>query len=166
VTQPTIFLALLACIAASGAEAQKLSSRTRVWGAVGAGAGVPRSGGDGITNMAQLVFEKQSHHAAIRGLVLHDIERPTKAIGEVGVLYGWTRAVGRARLSLASGLSGVAFDTCPDDDDSCFTLGAPLVSEITAGGRFVGLGFQTFGNINGKASYAGGVLFLQLGRLR
>jgi hypothetical protein len=142
----------------------------RVWAAAGMGAGVPTSGGDGIANMAQLVFHKQPHHVAIRGLLLHDMESPTnssatRTIGELGPLYGRTRMFDWGHAAVASGISGVILDPCPDDDDPCFTFGIPLVAEAAINTKFVGLGIQAFANFNGKATYAGAVLFLELGWL-
>lgn len=157
--------ALLLCVAPLAAGAQQAPERTNIWGAVGAGAGFPSSGGDGIANMAQLVLQKSSHHFAVRGLVLHDIERTTREIGEIGALYGRTSAFRTRGAVIAAGISGVAFDTCPDDDDSCFTVGVPLIAEIARSWKFLGLGLQGFANVNTKASYAGAVLFLQAGRL-
>ena len=141
------------------------TSRAKVWGAVGVGAAAPSSGGEGIANMAELVFQKKSHHAAIRAVIVHDIERPTNEIGELNALYGRTSALRSFPLVIATGLSGVGFFDCPDDDDSCFTFGIPLVTEISRNTRFIGIGLQVFGNVNPKASYAGGMLFLKLGRL-
>lgn len=138
----------------------------RVWGAVGLGAAVPTSGGDGIGNMAQLVYQKAPHHAALRGLVLHDLDRDTDTIGEVAALYGRMRPFGRHHVAVAAGVAAVAFDTCPDDDDSCFTMGIPLVAEAALSSRFIGVGMQAFGNLNRKAPYAGALLFVQLGWLR
>lgn len=145
--------------------AQENASRTRVWGAIGVGGGMPTSGGDGIANMAQLVYQKGPHHVAVRGLVLHDLDRSTKEIGELGALYGRANVFTRGHVDVAAGLSGVAFDTCPDDDDSCFTVGVPIVAEAAVSRRLAGVGFQVFGNINSKAAYAGAAIFLQLGRL-
>lgn len=137
-----------------------------VWGAIGVGAAVPTSGGEGIANMAELVFQKKPHHAAIRALMIHDIERPTNEIGELSALYGWTTTLQSFPVVIATGLSAVGFFDCPDDDDSCFTLGVPVVAEVSRNARFIGIGLQSFININSKASYAGGILFLKLGRLR
>ena len=162
----TILAALFGCIAPIAASAQETPSRTRVWAAAGLGGGVPASGGDGIGNMLQIVYQKNAHHAAIRGVVLHDIERSTKEIAELGALYGRTNAFSWGSATVAAGVSAVAFDTCPDDDDSCFTPGVPIVIEVTRSRRIVGIGIQAFGNLNSKAAYAGAVLFLQLGRLR
>ena len=164
--RPMMLAALFACLATSAAAAQELPKRTRVWAAVGVGAGMPTSGGDGIANMAQLVYQRRPHHAALRGLVLHDLDRGTNEIGELSVLYGRTDLFGRGNIAIAAGLSGVAFDTCPDDDDACFTIGVPLVAETALSGKYVGAGVQAFANVNQKASYAGVVLFLQAGRLR
>ena len=161
-----ILAVVFGALAASGATAQQVPSRARVWGAAGVGAGVPTSGGDGITNMVQLVFQKEPHHAAIRALVLHDLDRGTNEIGEVGPLYGRMQQRKWGHVTLASGVSAVAFDTCPSDDDTCFAIGLPLVAEAVLSRRFIGLGIQAFGNVNRKASYAGATLFLALGRMR
>jgi hypothetical protein len=162
----SVLFVLFLCATASAALAQDGSNQTRVWGALGIGAGVPTSGGDGIANMAELVIQKRPHHFAIRGLVLHDLARATETIGEVSAVYGRTNLLPSTNVALAIGVSGVAFDTCPDDDDSCFTVGLPIVAEFSRSRQFIGLGIQLFGNLNAKASYAGAVVFLQLGQLR
>lgn len=112
-----------------------------------------------------------TNHMAIRGLAVHDLKEEststtTDLIGEIGVVYGRTGALEWGRVTVGAGVAGVALDTCPDDDDSCFTLGIPLVAEVSRSSRIVGAGVQAFGNINGKASYGGAVLFVQFGRLR
>ena len=91
---------------------------------------------------------------------LHDFGTPATEIGELGALYGRTRGY----AAIALGVSVVAFDVCPNDDDSCFTLGLPVVAEAALSSKFIGLGAQVFGNVNRKASYAGATVFLQLGR--
>jgi hypothetical protein len=133
---------------------------------VGIGAAAPASGGEGIANMAQVVVAKQSHRFSLRGLLVHDIDRVTNELGEVGFLYGRSTFVRTIPLGISAGVSGVGFSTCPDDDDSCFTVGIPLVAEASWDSRVVGIGAQAFGNLNSKAPYAGGVVFLKLGRLR
>lgn len=157
--------ACLLFLLANAAAAQQAQGGTRFWAAAGLGAGLPTSGGDGIGNLAQLVFQKDAHHLALRGLVLHDLDRSTETIGEIGVLYGRAGLLSRG-VTMAAGVSGLAFDTCPDDDDSCFSLGLPVIVEAARGGKVLGVGVQVFANLNRKASYAGGALFLQLGRLR
>lgn len=164
--RPISLIALVACFTARAVKAQDAGNRARVWAAIGVGGSAPASGGEGITNMVQLVYQKTPHHAAIRGLILHDIDRNTNEIGEVGILYGRTRSLPWARVAVATGISEVGFSACPDDDDSCFTGGIPIVAEASRSGRFFGVGLQAFANVNGKAHYAGAVLFLQLGRLR
>ena len=162
----SIVLVLFLGTAPSAALAQDSHIQTKVWGALGIGAGVPTSGGDGIANMAELVIQKRPHHFAIRGLVLHDLARETETIGELSALYGRTNLLPSNDVAVAVGLSGVAFDTCPDDDDTCFTLGLPIVAEFARSRQFIGLGVQAFGNLNSKASFAGVVVYFQLGRLR
>ena len=153
-------------ISAPTAMAQNTENRALVWGAVGLGAAVPSSGGDGIANMAQFVFQKKPHHAAIRALIIHDIGRPTNEIGELSALYGRTTVLGSFPVAIATGVSAVGFFDCTDDDDSCFTAGIPVVAEISRSTGLIGIGLQSFININSKATYAGGVLFLKLGRVR
>ena len=162
--RPTMLIALFACTA-SAAMAQEAPHRTSVWGAVGMGAGLPTSGGDGIGNMAQLVYQKRPHHAAVRALVLHDLDRGTDEIAEVGALYGRTLAFGWGDVALATGVAAVAFDRCPDAADPCSTAGVPIVAEAALSGKLVGVGVQAFGNVNAKATYGGALIFVQLGWL-
>ena len=160
-----LLVIVLGLFAVRTCTAQEVS-RARVWGAIGAGGSMPTSGGDAITNLAQLVYEKRSLHGAFRILLLHDIDRHTNEIGEISPLYGRTREHSWGRSAISTGFSWVGFFRCPDDLDSCSTLGVPLVAEAAIGGKFAGLGIQGFANINGTASYAGAVLFLEIGRLR
>jgi hypothetical protein len=153
-------------LAAGTAGAQETVNRARMWAAIGAGASVPTSGGDAITNMAQLVYQKKTLHAAIRVLLLHDIDRNTNEIGEIGPLYGRTREHPWGRTAVATGFSWVGLYRRPDDDKACSTFGLPLVAEAAIRHKFAGLGVHAFANVNGTASFAGAVLFLQLGRLR
>ena len=150
----------------STAAAQTGKDRALIWGAVGIGAAAPSSGGDGIANVAELVFQKKQHHAAIRVVAIHDIERPTNEIGELSALYGRATMLHTYPLVIATGLSAVGFFDCPDDDDSCFTIGLPVVAEISRNWSYAGIGVQGFGNLNSKASYFGGVLLFKLGKLR
>lgn len=158
--------AIAVALVATVGSAQAQDNRTLVWGAVGVGAAAPTTGGEGITNIAQLVIQKNPHHAALRIVAIHDIDRPTNEIGELSALYGRTRSIRSYPVVLATGLAAVGFFDCPDDDDSCFTFGVPLVAEVSRNSRFVGIGFQAFTNINPKAVYAGGVLIVKLGKLR
>ena len=162
----TTLVIVVGVLAACTAGAQQSGTRARVWGEIGAGASMPTSGGDAITNMAQIVYQKQTLHAAFRILMLHDIDRNTDEIGEIGPLYGRTREYSWGRTAIATGFSWIGFYSCPDDDHSCSTLGVPLVAEAAIRLKFAGLGIQAFANVNGTASYAGAVLFFQVGRLR
>ena len=151
---------------ASTSGAQTNADRSLVWAAIGVGAVAPTTGGEGITNVAQIVFEKNPHHAALRLVAMHDIDRPTNEIGELSALYGRIRTMRNYPFVLSTGISAVGFFDCPDDDDSCFTVGLPLVAEVSRNARFIGIGLQAFTNINPKALYAGGVLLIKLGKLR
>lgn len=84
--------------------------------------------------------------------------------GEIGLIYGRTRTTSRGHAAVASGLSLVAFDTCPDNyPSSCASVGLPIVAEAAANAKVFGLGVQAFANINPKAPYAGLAFFLQIG---
>jgi hypothetical protein len=159
-----VVISALVAVSANTLAAQTVD-KPRIFAALGLGAAAPASGGDGIANMAQIVFEKKSHHVALRGLIVHDIDRATNELGEIGVLYGRVSPVRSYPVAIAAGVSGVGFSACPDDDDSCFTIGIPVAAEVSWRRRLIGFGLQGFGNFNSKASYAGAVLFLQLGRL-
>ena len=160
----TVAVALAALLpAVAGAQE---ASALKAWAALGVGAGYPATGGDGITNLAQLVVQRRPHHFAARVLVMHDIETHPLGdeIAEMGILYGRTPLVAGRNVTLATGISAVGFLRCPGGDASCFTPGLPLVAEVSATRRFVGIGAHLFANVNAKASYAGLVLLLQVGR--
>lgn len=161
----SLFGLVLALLCAAPAAAQG------VWLAGGIGAALPTSGGDAIANMFQLNYQAPPHHVALRAVVLHDMQAPdvdagTDMIAEVGLLYGRMRTSGSRHLAVATGVSGIGFDACPDDDDSCFTIGLPLVAEAGISGRFAGVGLQAYGNLNSKASYVGAALFVRFGLRR
>lgn len=158
--------AIAVAVFATAGSAQTNDNPALIWAAVGVGAAAPATGGEGITNVAQIVFQKRPHHAALRLVAIHDIDRPTNEIGELSALYGRTRSLRNYPVVLATGLSAVGFFDCPDDDDSCFTFGVPFVAEVSRNSKFIGIGLQAFANINPKALYAGGVLIVKLGKLR
>ena len=149
--------------AAQGAGTQE---RVKLWGSIGAGGSVPTSGGDAITNILQVSGQKGKHYGALRVLLLHDIDRHTDEIGEIGPLYGGRREYSWGHATFATGFSWLGFYKCPDDPEECSTLGIPVVAEASKSLSFAGIGIQAFANLNGTASHAGAVLFLQLGRLR
>jgi hypothetical protein len=161
-----MFSVMTAGLPVSTSAAQSDGRSSLVWAAAGIGAAAPTTGGEGIANIAQIVFERNPHHAALRVVAIHDIDRPTNEIGELSALYGRIRTIRNYPFVLATGVSAVGFFDCPDDDDSCFTIGLPVVAELSQSSRFIGLGLQAFTNINPKAVYAGGVLFIKLGKLR
>ena len=162
-------MGLFMLVMAGGADAQELREPSRVWAGAGlAGGGSSEVGGLGV--MLQIVYQKQPHHVALRGVYLHDLSGfPDSGggdiIAEAGLLYGRTNAMKWGHVAFAAGASAVAFDTCPNDDDTCFTVGVPLAAEAALTGKVVGLGLQVFGNVNTKAPYAGVSLFLLLGWL-
>ena len=162
----TRILAIALAVLLPAVAGAQVATTLKGWVALGLGAGYPTTGGDGITNVAQLVVQRRPHHLAARVLVMHDIE--THPLGdeivEMGILYGRTMPIAGRAVAFATGISGVGFLRCPGDDDSCFTPGLPLVAEVSAARRFIGVGAHLFANVNPKASYAGLVLLLQLGR--
>lgn len=141
----------------------------RAWAAVALTMGGSADvGGLGVSG--QLVYQKQPHQFGLRGMVLHDLSGfPDSGggdtFGELGLLYGRTRMFDAGHIGFSIGASLVAFDPCPHDDDTCFTIGVPMVAEAALSARVVGIGVQAFGNLNGRAPYAGAALFIQLGWL-
>jgi hypothetical protein len=165
----SVLVAVLSVFVASAAAAQETQPRSRIW----AGAGLASGGGSemsGVGLIGQFVFQRQPHSIALRGVVLDDLSGfpdsgGDDVIGELGLLYGRTRVIGPGHVGFSLGVSGVALDPCPHDDDPCFMVGVPLVAEAALSAKVVGVGLQLFGNINAKMTYAGVAAFLQLGWL-
>ena len=150
------------------AAAQAPAQPQRAWlGAGLAGAGTTSQDVEGHGGlMVQLVYQGRGHHVALRGLALGDVfGSSVSGLGELGLLYGRTIGTRAGHAAVAAGLAAVGFETCPDDDDSCFVIGVPVVAELAVSLEFVGLGLQLFGNLNPKAPYGGAALFAQLGWL-
>jgi hypothetical protein len=149
------------------AEAQALRQPARAWLAAGLGGGGGAADVGGLAFMAQVVYQREPHHLAVRGLALGDTRASgSPDVGELGVLYGRTRMGYMGHMSVAAGLALTALDPCPDDDDTCVVLGVPVVADAAL--RLfpvAGIGVQLFGNVNQHASYAGLALYLQLGWL-
>lgn len=163
-----LLLAATALLPGGRAAAQSFEQPHRIWLGVGLAGGGSTSGeGDGGAGLlAQIVYQRRGHHFALRGLGLGDpYGNSARSFGELGLIYGRAITTGSGHAAVAAGLAGVGFETCPDDDDSCFTLGVPLVAEVGLSLEFIGLGLQAFGNLNPKASYGGLSLFLLLGWL-
>ena len=125
-----------------------------MWAAIGVGGSAPASGGEGITNMVrESVYQKTPHHAAIRGLILHDIDRNTNEIGEVGILY-WGM-----RVAVVAG-----FSRCRDRHfrswvlrvfrmmTILFTGGIPSLRRHRGAEGFLVSGRQVFANLNTRQS--------------
>ena len=108
-----------------------------------------------------LTVQKTPHHFTARGVALGGVG--DDIIAEAGLLYGWTAKPAAFRATAATGLSLVTFDACPNDDDTCFALGVPLVIEFALSGKVAGVGVQGFANLNSKAMYFGIGGVLQLG---
>jgi hypothetical protein len=163
------WVALLAVVLpARPAAAQTLGSPSRIW--VGAGLGF----GDGANMsasgaaLAEIAYQKGPHQLTLRLAGLVDpFGSGANAVGDLGVLYGRVRSGSFGHASVSIGISQVGFDHCESSQDSCFTLGVPLVGEVALRVLPVlGLGVQAFGNLNAEASYGGAVVFVQLGSLR
>jgi hypothetical protein len=159
---------LVAMLASPGALAAQQEPHNRIWAGAGVTAGASNNVVSGLGLMGQVVFQRNPHQVAIRGLFLQDVDdfpdsSSGNALGEIGLLYGRARGMSWGHVSVAAGVSAVGFDPCPNDDDTCFTVGIPLVAEAALSAKVVGLGLQAFAHMNTKASYAGISLFVQLG---
>ena len=147
-------------------HAQSASEITRVWGAVGLGAGQaagPYQGGGEVAGLGELVVQPGTQRFSIRSTFVTDIW--TFTVGDVGVLYGHVWRGERSQRSISAGIARVGSDCFRCDH----TIGLPLSAEVTwPSSRVRGLGFglQAFGNINSVSNFAAVALTLQLGRLR
>jgi hypothetical protein len=162
----TFLLAAAACGFGGRAAGQNVDQPHRVWlgaGMVGAGS-TSDVVGSGTGPLAQLVYQRAGHHLALRGLGVVD-RHGNWSLGEMGLNYGRMITTRSGHAALAAGLAGLAFGTCPDDDDACFTFGFPVFAEMGFSREFIGVGLQAFANLNPKASYGGLALFVQFGRL-
>jgi hypothetical protein len=155
-----LLLVLLGIIAVP-AGAQKPA---RLWLGVGLGT----AGGidfDGVVGMAELALQKRAHHLAVRGLLLTEPGGGTY-VGEIGALYGRMALRQWGHAGIAAGLAYTDVQPCPNNGNApgCHTVGLPIVAEAAARlGKVIGVGVQAFANLNSLGSYAGGLLFLQLG---
>ncbi len=154
-------LMLLTAALVSPAVAQE---RPRIWlGAGVGGGGTSQASGAGV--LGQLVYQKNAHHIAVRGLWFADIYS-NDSMGELGVLYGRAAKRDWGHATAAAGLAFTSVTPCGSSTTGCNTLGVPVVVEAAL--RFatvVGLGAQVFVNLNPKGVYRGAALFLQLGWL-
>ena len=154
-------------------HAQSASDITRVWGAVGMGAGQaagPYQGGGEVAGLGEIVVQRGKQRFSIRRVFVTDIW--TFAVGDVGVLYGhtWRSERSPRSFSISTGIARVGSDDCDyvAEQFRCdHTIGLPLSAEVAwQPYRVVGLGLQGFGNINSVSSFAAVALTLQVGRLR
>jgi hypothetical protein len=172
---PRVWLSLLAAFFAilaptARASAQDYQNPLRVWGAFGLG-GVSAPVTDGMGVMGEIAVQKYPHHAAFRVLAIADAVNTSAGpkIGEFAALYGRTAIAPAGHAAIASGLALTGGDLCKvaSTDAQCqdsWTVGIPIVAELALQPLpVVGVGVQAFANLNTKASFFGGIVFLQLG---
>lgn len=103
---------------------------------------------------------------------------PTQSISDFGVLYGRIAKIPKGFISLSGGISRVfgehrgAFQNLNNytfnyETQSYGTFGIPFESQIFwTPNSFIGVGIYGFANINPEKSFYGGLLSIQLGKLR
>jgi hypothetical protein len=139
----------------------------RLWAAGGLGFG----GGDadgGIAALSELVFQRAPHQVSVRAVAIADLfnEGCTSGLGEVGLLYGRTATGPLGHASISAGLAVTMPSHCGLAGPRPTVLGVPLSLEAALRlAPVVGIGAQAFANLNGKGSFGGLVVFVQLGWL-
>lgn len=153
---------------ATAAAAQDAPQPSRVWLAAGLGFGHDHNVDANGAALLEIAYQKGSHQLTLRAAGIADpFGAHGELAGDVGFLYGWSRAGPRGHVSVSAGLSGVGFDSCESSQDACFTVGVPVVAEVARRvSPVLGIGAQAFTNLNGESTYGGVAIFVQLGALR
>lgn len=152
------------------------TAATAAW--VTAGAGVGSAGPAGLVSFN---IRRGVNDFIVRGAGTEEFAlfRPPEAAYDAALLFGRHMAEGRAwfRAAVGPGLavasrpgaqsSSCAWLFCEYETIESKSLGLAFqVEALWAPAKALGLGAAMFGNVNGKAGFAGTALTLSLGRLR
>jgi hypothetical protein len=144
------------------------------------------SNAEGTAAMGQLAYERGIHQFALRGALAMraDGNGPDDSFdrSELGILYARVRNSPRGHLALGTGLAITRVLTILTPNHPSPThpgqwesgeyrydnrMGLPIVAEaVFRPASAFGVGLQAHANLNSKASYAGVLLLVQLGRMR
>lgn len=155
------------CLAAAPTlvTAQEPARRWRLWGAVGLGGGGSSTQG-GMASVAEVAFQRAPHQVSLRSTFMFQWfgDGCDPGGGDIGILYGRTATGILGHATLASGLALTWPFQCGGGENA--SIGIPVVAEAAVRpASVVGLGLQAFANLNGRSTFSGVVLFLQLGWL-
>ena len=151
----------------SSASAQ--TAPVRVWISSGVVISGSRYIEMGVGLSGQLAVEKRPHHVSARAIIFGDVggfpdSGGGDGVGEAGLVYGRMITGVFGQAFVAAGLSAIQFEGCPGtQEDSCGSLGVPIVAQAGINSRIVGFAVQGFANVNPKSIYGGISIVLQLG---
>jgi hypothetical protein len=157
------WLLLLGTVAVTPALwAQERGRPWRLWGAAGIG---PASTADAaLAVVAEVAVQKAPHYFAAHGVLVAEIGGRGCEKRHLGVLYGRTVTGVLGHAAIATGLA--ATNTDVNCSRSGLMPGVPIVGEVALRVLPVlGIGFQSFANVNPREPFWGIVLFVQLGWL-
>ena len=91
----------------------------------------------------------------------------TDSNGELGLLYGFGAKRNFGFASMSTGVSYVGLKIYENGKEMRYaTVGLPIELQLFLTANKIGFGIYGFANINSKSSFAGGLICIQLGRLR
>lgn len=123
---------------------------------------------DGIAFGANLSYQKDYHLFSVRSVAyiwqIGMFSSPGGGFIDAGVLYG---RVAKKKYGFASLSGGLAVAKGNPNSENITTLGLPLETQLFfTPFSFLGLGITGFANINPEESFYGGLICIQIGKLR
>ena len=86
---------------------------------------------------------------------------------DLGLLYGLSFRKSFGFVSMSTGISYVGLNIYEDGKETQYTtVGLPIETQLFLTWKHVGIGIYGLANINSKSSFAGGLICIQLGKLR
>lgn len=151
-------------LAPAPAAGQDAGPRNRLWLGMGLGSASNADGNAGTALTGQLVWERGSHHVALRALGVQALfDSSGNDMSEIGIVYGATRSSRAGHLSIAAGLAATDAGAC-GFDCTVVSVGVPVVAEaVFEPFPVLGLGLQGFVNLNRESVFGGVAVMLQLG---
>ena len=86
---------------------------------------------------------------------------------DLGLLYGLNLRRTFGFVSMSAGISYVGLNIYENSEEMRYaTVGLPIETQFFLTLKHIGFGIYGFANINSKSSFAGGLICIQLGKLR